>query len=451
MNNRVWMVLTAAFLVAAPNVRAQGFGIFSTKIITINRMLPPSVNLKGKRIRIDATAAGVQQDAAQLQALLKTKLVTLVQKDPRFILNEISPETVLKFTITNFYVEKWTINAGTQYASQAYRGKMEVAYQAIDVATDTVLDSENLVKTAGLDNGASPSQSTTNYAQKAAAEGSENETRDQLVDGIVGLMARRIAPTEQPFEAALPGKKLEPISSLALSGRWGAMEEQASKMDKFVKPDEDTYRLYLIALAKEGQAYDLTREANERDLGKRTDISPKQAEEEFQRAQRYLDEAGAIYKQIIAANPKEKQFRPGDARTEEAIEIYAKIVRYKEENAKAQAALAAKAAEAAQAAKSGPGTKGGTDSSGPSGSVVTPLDQILTFCTRGIDAESIKEYILSPDFLADAKRSNYKFSFTRDPIRLNDTCKANAATFQRMLRERLASAGAAKPPAKKQP
>ena len=53
------------------------------------------------------------------------------------------------------------------------------------------------------------------------------------------------------------------------------MEEQASKMDKFVKPDEDTYRLYLIALAKEGQAYDLTREANERDLGKRTDISPK--------------------------------------------------------------------------------------------------------------------------------------------------------------------------------
>ena len=167
------------------------------------------------------------------------------------------------------------------------------------------------------------------------------------------------------------------------------MEEQASKMDKFVKPDEDTYRLYLIALAKEGQAYDLTREANERDLGKRTDISPKQAEEEFQRAQRYLDEAGAIYKQIIAANPREKQFRPGDTRTEEAIEIYAKIVRYKEENAKAQAALAAKAAEAAQFAKSGNGARGGTDNSGPSSSVVTPLDQILAFCTRGIDAESI--------------------------------------------------------------
>ena len=213
-------------------------------------------------------------------------------------------------------------------------------------------------------------------------------------------------------------------------------------MEKLPKGEDDTYRLYLEALAKEAEAYDLTREANERDLGKRTDISPKQAEEEFERAQ---DEAGAIYKQIITVNPKEKEFRPGDTRTEEALAIYAKISRYKEENAKAQAALAAKAAEASEA------RKGGGPGSGPApavGNAHSPLEQVLSFCARGIDPDSIKEYINSPDFLADAKATKYQFSFRTDPIRLNESCKTNAAVFQHLMRERLAGTSR---PARKQP
>jgi tetratricopeptide (TPR) repeat protein len=447
--------LVLATLIAVPHVlNAQGFGLFSRKVATINRMLPPSINLKGKKIKIEATADSIQHDGDQLRALLKTKLVTLIQKDPRFILNEISPQTVLKFSITNFYTEKWTINPGTQNARDAYRGKIEVAYQAMDVGTDVALDSENLVQTAGYDPTAGstsflglPSSSSRSNANKVAAEESENETRDQLVNGIVESMAMRIAPTEQPFDAVLPGKKLEPLSSLALSGRWGALEEQADQMEKFPKPEDDTYRLYLVALAKEAQAYDLTREANERDLGKRTDISPKQAEEEFQRAQKYLDEAGAIYKQIITANPKEKEFRPGDTRTEEAIAIYAKIVRYKEENLKAQAALQAKAAEAAKVNGLNGGGRGASVTGGTGQS---PLDQILNFCSQGIAPESIEEYIQSADFLDDAKVSGYKFSFAKDPIRLNETCKKNAAIFQRMIRERLASSAAPKPGRKPQ-
>ena len=88
--------------------------------------------------------------------------------------------------------------------------------------------------------------------KQQAAEGSENETRDQLLSGIVDSMARRISPLDQPFEAPLPGGKLEPLSSLALSGRWGALEEQAEKMDKFAKPTDDAYRLYLVALGQGG-------------------------------------------------------------------------------------------------------------------------------------------------------------------------------------------------------
>jgi hypothetical protein len=248
-------------------------------------------------------------------------------------------------------------------------------------------------------------------------------------------MGKRIAPLDEPFEAPLPGGKLEPLSSLALSGRWGALQEQGEKMDKLPKPTDDAYRLYLIALAKEAQAYDLTREANERDLGKRTDISPAQAEAEFQKAQAYLDESGTIYKQAITANSKEKDFRAGDTRTEEALAIYAKIERYKVENAKVMAAKSVEVVHAGNAAPGHAATLAAKQS---------PLDQVLDFCSRGLDVDSIKEYIESSDFTADAKATNYKFNFANDSVRLHDTCKQNAAVLQRLIRAHLSPAVAHK-------
>jgi hypothetical protein len=387
--------------------------------------------LKGKRIRVGATADAIQKDGEMLRSLLKTKLVTLIQKDPRFILNETSPETILRFSITNFHVDKWTSTVGQNQVT-SFGGKIEVAYQAVDASSNIALDSENLLTTAGYD----PNQSSSGVMpfslhmdrKKTAAESSEDETRDQLINGIVDEMGRRIAPLDQPFDAPLPGGKLlEPISALALTGRWGTMEEAADKADKLPKGTDDTYRIYLIALAKEAQAYGLTSEANERDLGKRSDITPAQAEAEFKRAQQYLDESGALYKQIVTANPKEKEFRSGDARTEEALAIYAKIERFKVENAKAMAA-----AEAARAVAAKAGEKGGNAGSGQ-----TPLEQVLEFCNQSLALESIKEYIESPDFIADAKATGYKFNFAKDSLRLNQTCKQNAAALQKAIRARL--------------
>lgn len=409
---------------------SQGFGLIQKKLVTINRLLPPTVNLKGKRIRVEATADAIQKDSEMLRSLLKTKLVTLIQKDPRFILNETSPQTILRFSITNFHIEKWTSGTG-QCQTACYGGKIEVAYQALDEASNIALDSENLVTTAGHDPNQGATFSWHVNRKRSAAESSEEETRDQLVSGIVDQMGRRIAPLDEPFEAPLPGGKLESISAMALTARWGTMEEQAEKADKLPKGNDDTYRLYLIAIAKEAQAYELTREANERDLDKRSDISPAQAEAEFKRAQQYLDESGALYKQIVTANPKEKEFRAGDARTEEAIAIYAKIERYKAENAKAVAAAAA-----ARAA--------GDKDIRAAGSAQTPLEQVLEFCSKGLAFESMKEYIDSPDFLADAKATGYKFNFAKDSVRLNDTCKQNAAALQKALRARLAVAPAHK-------
>ena len=446
MNTKAFGIIAAALLLVGPiagrSARAQGFALLGKKVVTVNRLLPPTVNLKGKRIQVEATAANLQKTGPQVEALLRTKLVTLIQKDPRFILSETSPQTVLKFTVTNVYVDEKSTGVGTTQ-THSFHGKIEVAYQALDVETNRALDSENLVQEVGYD----PKAGLLNFSldkKKMAAESSENEASDQMVDGIVSQMARRIAPLDQPFDAPLPSKKLEPISALAVAHRWGAVEEQAEKLDKFPKPDDDSYRQYLIALAKEAQAYDLTREANDFDLGKRTDITPKQADDDFNQAQKYLDDAAEIYKEILTANPKEKEFRTGDTRTEEAVAIYAKIVRYKEENAKAQAALDAAKQQGSRS------ISGGHASASVPDAQQSPFEQVLSFCSKGIAAESIKEYIDSPEFLAGAKATGYKFSFTRDSVRLSDICKEKAPVLQKAIRDRLGSGGP-RPAAKKQP
>jgi len=443
MNTKAFCLAAASLLVlgpiAGPTAHAQGFGMLGKKQVTINRLLPPTVNLQGKRIRVEASADAIQKSGDELQALLKTKLTTMIQKDPRFVLNESNPETILKFSVTNFYTEKWTEKALGKASRDTFRGKMEVAYQAIDVSTHTALDSENLVEIAGYAPTTVPFADVFNRSSKnLEAEGSENGCRDQLVNEIVDSMGKRIAPTDEPFIAQLPGKKLEPLSNLALTNRWGALEERAEKMDKFPKPEDDSYREYLIALAKEAQAYDLTREFNDSVSGKRADISPRQADDDFQHAQKLLDEAGALYKEIITANPKEKEFRPGDARTEDAIAIYAKIQRYRDENAKALAA---------QAAAHGKGI------AKTAGGVVSPLEQVLNFCSSGVDDDSIKDYIRSSQFLQAAHATKYKFNFTEDPMKLSQACKTNGGVYGRLIRQRLGggSPAASKAPAGKTP
>jgi hypothetical protein len=91
------------------------------------------------------------------------------------------------------------------------------------------LDSENLITTAAS------IFSLCTDRKKSAAESSEDETRDPLINGIVEEMDRGIAPLDQPFEALLPGGKLEPLSARALSGQWGILEEEAEKPISFPK------------------------------------------------------------------------------------------------------------------------------------------------------------------------------------------------------------------------
>ena len=223
-----------------------------------------------------------------------------------------------------------------------------------------------------------------------------------------------------------------------MAQRWGTLEEEAEKTERLPKPEEDAYRLYLIALSKEAQAYDQAREAQERENGKRPDISQAQADADFQKAMRLIDEARKLYKDAIQAKPGEKVFQEPDDRMEKAVAVYATIARHKEEYKKALVASQQQPKPPVRAA-SVSSTQADASQKTPASGGDTPLDMIVKYCQSGVDMETIAAYIKDPTFLQQAKETGYKFNFQNDPFVLNTNCKTNAPAIQKMMRERLAT------------
>ena len=443
-------------------VMGQGFGsmVHAAKTVSLRRLLPATVNLNQKRIRVEATMAMHSNDQDVI-VVLKTKLVTAIQRDPRFIIDETKPETLLHFVVTNFYVEQshYTIGTGASATNcTAFTGKMEVSYQALEATTGAPLDSENLVYAIVNEDPKHSSGGMRDMlklhgdprakrgACGTAAKSTLHEAQDDLVDHIVKQMYQRAAPSEDPVEVLLPGGKLEPLSALASSQRWGKLEEDAMNAEKLPKPEDDSYRLYLIALAKEAQAYDLARQAAARESGKEKSISVEEGEASFQRAQKLLDEARKYYQDALTAKSSEKEFREPDDRMEKAIQVYAVIQRHKEEY---QKYLQEKKAEKAPVVISSKAKPSETTVAAKNVAVKTaspldqtPLQQVEAFCVAGLDAASIADYVKDATFLDDARKTGYKWDFRSDPIALKQACGDKAAALQKQIRDRLAAFGA---------
>ncbi len=359
------------------------------KEAALKRLLPASVNLNQKRIKVLAIGVSTKIPKDLLDILI-TKLVTAIQKDPRFILDDRNPETLLKFTVTNYYVERNDVPATQYVASYSYwTGKIEASYQAEEVGTDAPLDSENLVH-AITPEGVKTGSSTLNVFKKANVgqpsprlKRSENEARDELVDGIVNLMSQRAAPFEETLSVPLPRGKLEPLSSLAMSQRWAKLLEDAEKTDPLPKPEDDAYRKYLIGLANEALAYQDAKDAAELEKARRGDNTSEKAtqsiaqeDKDFNDAQAYLDKAAKSYKDAMEAKPGEKEFRAPDGRMENAVRLYATISRHKAEYA---AAVEKKKSEHAGGASpaGASGSRSATPSESPASST---FNRIIGMC-----------------------------------------------------------------------
>ena len=392
----------ASMLLLPALLHAQGFGgmagLKKTKEVSLKRMLPAAVNLNQKRIKVTAIAASGKTND-DLLTILRTKLVTLIQKDSRFIVDDKNPETLLKFTVTNSYVESRTMAAaGNVPACTFFTGKIETSYQAIDVSTNAPLDSQNLEfaitqqdpKKSGVLS-AVPGLKRASSGCGTNAKGTQNEARDALVDGIVAQMAQRAAPFEETLTVPVPEGKLEPLSALARSQRWAKLLEDAEKMDPLSKPEDDAYRKYLVGLANEALAYQDTKDASDLETARAGDTRSEKAKQsiaqeakDFDEAQRYLDKAAKAYKDALQAKAGEKEFREPDARMEEAVKLYATIDRHKQEYQEAVLKKRGGSATATTVAT----RSTGTGAAAPASTQVSAVNRVITMCqdrTSGID------------------------------------------------------------------
>ena len=415
----------------------------SVKYAAIKRLLPATVNLNQKRINIQAIGAG--KIDPEIPKILETKLITLVQKDKRFVYDQRNPETVLKFTITNYYTEPRTLQvpgSNPPQSCQVFTGKIEASYQAVEAGTGIVMDSENLVHAVTAD----PPKSVSMFRRVAPgtkagscgtnAKATQNEARDDLADGIVALMAQRAAPSEETINVPVPGGKLEPLSALAISGRWSTLLEEAEKAEHLPKPADDAYRVYLVALANEALAYQDAKDAEALEIARRSDISSEKAKQsmaqedkDFAEAQTYLDKAAKLYKDAIQAKSGEKEFREPDGRMEQAVTVYGTIAHHKAEYAEAVAKLQAGGGASGTAVAGNNVTRSPGGAAAPS----TPLNDVLDMCrdrTQGI-AALIKNH---PDELHFEKGLTVK-----EEISVNNSCGADGTAIVDAIRQQAAA------------
>jgi len=181
--------------------------------MTVKRLLPPAVNLTRKRIGVLSEAQGGV--APEIANVLKTRVVTAIQRDPNFVVDETKPETRLSFKITTFRAEPTQIkdtSTNPPTTCTVYVGRADVSYQAIEMATGIAQDSENLGWTIQADKPARPLQEgvaaslakasdkvnfwkrTTTSACGTYGKATLNEATDELYDQLVHQVTQRAAP-----------------------------------------------------------------------------------------------------------------------------------------------------------------------------------------------------------------------------------------------------------------
>jgi hypothetical protein len=348
----------------------QGFGLRKTTM-RLTRVVPPNVDLMDKRIKVEAKATSAVPPA--LVNNLRTKLITELQQDTRRIIDEKTPQIILRFTVTNFHAanrEERRQCGNTPCNATVVTGDLQVSYQALNTENDAPVDSENLqakykeefgqgaARKGGIFGGV---PGLGQHANKGGMPDA-NELMNILVSDIVAQMARRAVTTDENFEVNLPGDKLKDASRLAQGGRWVEVAKEVESMTPFPKPEDDAYRFYMLGLAYEGQAYASTDQKSTRS---------------------HLANASINYKKAKQAKPKEEYFDVPENRVRLAIVHYDKLDRQRAEYDKY---LAEK--------KGGKSVGGGaTEPAGSGDSDDLDNATIITMVKRGMDVNLISTLV----------------------------------------------------------
>ena len=383
------------------------------------------MNLTRKRIGVSSEAQGGV--APEVASVLKTRVVTAIQRDPNFVVDETKPETRLTFKITTFRAEQSQIkdtSTNPPTTCTVYVGRADVSYQAIETATGIAQDSENLGWTIQADKPARPLQQGVAAGLSKASEkvnlwkrattsacgtygkATLSEATDELYDQLVHQVTQRAAPVDEEVEVGLPGGRLKDLSAIALDKRWSVLLEKAEQTPKLEKPEDDASRLYLVALAHEALAYDTRREAFELERRRVSGVAApgREAEEQeakfFKVAKGHLEQAAQFYREAITGDGGEKEFKKPEARIEYAVKLYATIERQRAEYEAAkkrmqesEIKLAGSAKSPAQTASAKPAEQNSKARSADPVEASGPNSEVIKLCQEKLDEATITDFI----------------------------------------------------------
>lgn len=282
-------------LLGAGSLQAkEGFGIVK-KLVTLRRINPPEVVIKGTRIQVLGKAQGneAQGAVAQIAAQLGSELV---QHDPRLTLDAQRPQTVIEVTVLNHqYETKWENRRGmrSEPAGKDAKGKQQyrmvevtLRYQVVNHrfgASYTVQD-QSARKTLFAD---SLDISYHEDFEEGRNAPTESDRVSAAVQQTVGQIVYKLTPTEEMLQVLVPKGSFEDFINLAEAGLWSRYSEAIEARPALVSPVEEAYRQYALGVSYEALGYGA--DSTETTL-------------------RYLEQAAQHYNSALSMNPKEDFF-----------------------------------------------------------------------------------------------------------------------------------------------
>src|SRR6266481_5539694 len=302
---------------------AQGFGRIK-RHVQLRRKLPPIAQLTGSfDVKAVARDKANDQIAQKLADLLETEIL---QYNNQLLPDKVKPDNTISCTVISFSLPPARIvnkttgydKAGKPITGQfsEVHGSIVVSYQA-KTRAGRILDSDNVVEkfngeydAAGNKTGNSVTEALKKPWHAIRKPDQKEPPKDfqEVLQELIGQAAYDIAAhlvkTDEGVDVMLARGKLDDYNKLAEAGLWPRMLEPLETMTPLPKAEDDSYRLYNIAVVYEAMAYKA---------------------EDAKSAKKFLDQAAINYGKAIDANPGEKYFLQPQNRIETALAHYKKL------------------------------------------------------------------------------------------------------------------------------
>ena len=300
---RLVAALCVFVLAAVPLFAREGFG-FKKKSVDMMRTIPPATNAGARRVKIEV---GSERSADRDDAVTLERYISdLVLAGNGTLAEGAKPEVVVNVSLDRLESnESWETK--TEYERQQTGTKQEwneskKKYESKPVYSNVAVQKSYKVIQASLNGTFDISDRTDDVTTGQIAETfrrtygdydsspAPTAVEDDLMKTAAKKVAAQIVPTQERVSVLVPRASFEPLIPLAESGAWDRYLAAVEAMPAKRTPQEEAYRQYALAIAKEALGY-----AND-DRNEALDL---------------LRAAKSHYETAIASNANEELFRQG--------------------------------------------------------------------------------------------------------------------------------------------